>query len=248
MAEGRHKMLEKALQILELIAKEPDGMSFTTITNALEMPKSSAHSLISTFESMGYLDKDEYSSKYKIGLKAFEIGCTFSENDGFYTHVNAVLKELVDEIDETAHLATLDGTDVVYINKRDCSHAVRMISHIGKRVPAHATAIGKAILASKTDQEILELYTSENLPALTSYTINSRSGLIEELHRIRERGISTEKEESTPGIQCLALHVENDKIQSDIAISIAVPISRAGEGMERFEQPILRAKEKLQKM
>lgn len=248
MKENRHKMLEKALCILELVAGEEDGLLFTDIVDRLEIPKSSAHSLLFTLESMGYLEKKESTKKYRVGLKAFEIGSAFSERDGLYRYVKEILKELVEEVGETAHYATLDGVDVVYLNKYDCSHVVRMISHIGKRVPAHATAIGKAILAAKENEEIIRLYQQEELPVLTENTIKTRTKLIQCLERIRYTGFALEKEESTPGIQCIAVGVKNDKLQQNIAISIAVPISRAGDGMLRLKDPILRAKKKLESL
>ena len=243
---NRHHMLEKALNILELISKEEAGLTFSDITMELGIAKSSAHSLLYTFEDMGYVRKDRDSGKYKIGLKTFEIGSSFFQSGGINKYVHDVLKELVEEVGETAHLAALSGSDIVYIDKYDCSHAVRMISQIGKRVMAHATAIGKAILAYKDFDEIDRLYQDENLPVMTENTIGSKTRLMAELKEIRRTGFSTETEESTPGIQCVAVCVVNEKIKDDMAMSIAVPLSRSGGSIERFKEPILRAKEKLE--
>lgn len=245
MGESNHRILEKALHILEYVARE-NGPGFSQITSDLKLANSTSHSLLTTFVNMGYLEKDEATLKYRIGLKAFEIGMTFTQNGGIYKYMDDVLKELVDEVDETSHIATLDGTNVVYIAKRDCSHAVRMISQIGKQVPAHATAIGKAILSCKTGDELQQLYPMEALPAITEATITQRTALITELGSIRDEGFATEKEESTPGIQCISVSVNNDRIQKDMAISIAVPISRVQNGMEKFKLPLLKAKRKLE--
>ena len=242
----RHRMLEKALFILEYVAKYPEGVSFTQICTAMSIPKSSAHNLLFTFENMGYLQKNPEKGVYKIGLKAFETGSTFLENNGIYNYSRELLKSLVDEVGETAHLATLDGTDVLYINKFDCSHAVRMISNIGKRVPAHATAIGKAVLAARNDEEIKKIYPDENLLKMTKNTIVSRTKLLKELNEIRKNGFATEQEESTPGIRCIAILVDDYRMYPELSISIAVPLSRAKSGMKRFEIPLIRAKEKLQ--
>lgn len=246
MGENRHRILEKALNILELVAKEEEGPTFSQITTALNLANSTSHSLLATFVDMGYLEKDEDTLRYRIGLKAFEVGVVFSQKGGVFKYMDTVLKELVEEVDETAHIAALDNTDIVYMAKHDCSHAVRMISQIGKRVPAHATAIGKAILTNKSEEALKQLYPNQLLPALTENTISSRAALEEELDKIRKTGFSTEKEESTPGIQCIAVAVKNDRIQKDIAISIAVPIPRVQGGMQRFKEPILKAKRKLE--
>lgn len=245
---NRHHMLEKALNILELISKEETGLTFSDITTELGVAKSSAHSLLFTFEDMGYIYKDPDSGRYKIDLKAFEIGSTFFQSGGLNKYVNDILRELVEEVGETAHLATLSGSEIVYIDKYDCSHAVRMISQVGKRVMAHSTAIGKAILANKLPREIDEIYKEESLPVLTEKTISSKTELVAALQKIRQTGFSTETEESTPGIQCIAVYVENRKIKDNMAISVAVPISRSGGSMEKFKEPLLKAKKRLEEL
>lgn len=240
-----HKMLEKALWMLELAAESDNGVTTSQVCAALDMPKSSVFNLLNTFANMGYLDKNADTGRFSIGLKVFELGSGFLQKNDNYTYMYDVLKKLVDEVGETAHMAILDGRDIVYINKYDCSHAVRMISNIGKRVPAHATAIGKALLSALTDDEIRQLYRGTSLQALTPNTITTIEGLLQNIQTIRETGFATECEESTPSVQCIAVPVFSQRSSFKTAISISVPLSRSPMGLDSFKAPLLEAKKQL---
>ncbi|MDR1901291.1 MAG: helix-turn-helix domain-containing protein, partial [Treponema sp.] len=132
---ANHNMLERALSILEYISEQNSGISFTEICTRFSMPKSSAHSLVNTLYNLNYLAKNK-ENRFSIGFKAFEVGSKFIENTDIYVHSRNVLYTLVDKVDETAHIAFLDGSEIIYLNKCECSHALRMISSVGKRVPA----------------------------------------------------------------------------------------------------------------
>lgn len=244
--EGNHKVLEKALLILEQISVNPQGMTMTELSQMLGIPKSSVHGLLATFANMGYLRKEQNSGRFFMGLKSFELGMKFVDNNEFYRYSRDVLETLVGSTGETAHMAILEGRDVVYISKFDCAHAVRMISHIGKRIPAHATAIGKALLSGKTDDEIRLLYANDPLPRITDNTICDPDALLEQVRQARQSGFALEREESTPGVRCIAVPVADRSGAVVAAISISVPLLRWGDDFERFKQPLTDAKYRMQ--
>lgn len=240
-----HKMLEKALFILEMASQYQDGISLSMVCAELNMPKSSAFNLLNTFANMGYLNKNPDSGRFTIGLKVFELGSSFIQNNDNYAYVYDVLRKLVQEVGETAHMAVLDGRDIVYINKYDCSHSVRMISNIGKRVPAHATALGKALLTALSDEEIKALYKNSKLATLTPNTISTVDELLQNLADIRAAGFATECEESTPGVQCIAIPVFSPRSNFKTGISISVPLSRSEDGLDKYKEPLTEAKKQL---
>ena len=240
-----HRMLEIALSMLEYISTRPDGASFTDICLTFSAPKSSTHSLLSTMERMGYLQKDT-SNKYFIGLKAFELGSRFIENNDFYAYSRKVLSELVTELGETAHVAILEGCDVVYLSKFEFDNIIRMVSGIGKRIPAHASAVGKVLLSGKTDQELKDMYGGEKLKKLTDNTIDDLSILISQLEEIRRTGFGYEQEESSIGIRCIAVPVRDSTGKIALGMSISVPVRKGN--LDHFKPALLNVKKKMERI
>ena len=235
-------MLELSLKILEAVANSRSGMTVSDVYSMFGMPKSSASILLWTFVNLNYMTRDK-AGFFHIGPKALEIGSHFVEYEEGYAYAGRVLDDLVKEVGETAHLGILNGTDVVYVCKSDCIHAVRMISQIGKQVPAHATALGKALLSTKTDSEIRSMYKDKPLEQLTSNTIVSLDKLIKQLHQIRSEGFAMEREESTEGVSCIAIPLRGKIRGGAAAVSVSVPIIRLSEGLERFKKPLSEAGE-----
>lgn len=245
MSEKNHKILEKSLKILDYVSRN-NGVSLTEICNFVDIPKSSAHILLNTFVNMYYMKKDK-NGLYTIDVGLFELGTRYVDNNDFFTTAREVLEGIVNTIDETAHLAVLDGTDAVYVCKYECSHTVRMVSFVGKRLPAHGAAIGKALLSGRSDDEIRILYQGKTLEKFTANTIDSLDVLMAQLHEIRLSGFAVEHEESTPGVECIAVPIINRHTgQVEAAISISVPVSRSMGDMEKFKAPLMGAKRSLE--
>ena len=248
MGTENHRILEKSMRMLEVVSNHPEGISLTDLCAEVDVAKGSAHSLLTTLVNMGYLRRDPRTSLYTVSLKTFEVGARFVENNRHFRYAREVLENLVASIRQTAHMAVLDGTDVIYIHKVDCSHAIRMVSIIGRRIPAHATAIGKALLADYTNEQVRALYEGKPLARLTENTISDLDALIEQLEQVRLKGYAYEKGESTIGIECVAVAVGRADDPTHTAISISVPINPARADMSEYITPILEAKQYLQVM
>jgi DNA-binding IclR family transcriptional regulator len=137
---------------------------------------------------------------------------------------------LAAEFGETVHLGRLDGPNVVYMAKRESIHPLRLFSAIGRRLPAHATALGKALLAERGDAEVAAILPSP-LPRLTARTLVTPRELGDDIKATRERGYAVDREENTDGIVCIAMAVPLRKPAND-AISLSIPISRLAGGVE----------------
>lgn len=247
MEVKNHRMLEKALQMLEYISNQSDGVSLPELCQKLQMPKSSAYNLLMTFVNMGYVKRSN-SNRFVIGLKTFEIGSNFLENNDFSLYSRDVLSKLANQVNETAHLAILDGTDVLYLSKCEGSAMPRMSSDIGKRLPAHATALGKVLLSNKTNQELRALYGLGDLKRLTPNTIVKLEPLLKQLDDIRKSGFAYEKEESTFGIQCIAVPVREPSGGICLGLSLSVPIAKTEQELESMKAPLLEAKSQLERV
>ena len=125
------------------------------------------------------------------------------------------------------HVALLDGTDVVYIAKQDSTHPVRMVSAVGRRLPAHCTGVGKMLLSSLTPEALAARYPADRpLPGMTAHSIRSVSQLRSELARVRTAGIAYDDCESNDTVCCVAAGVYDHAGVMVAAISISVPTLR----------------------
>jgi DNA-binding IclR family transcriptional regulator len=219
------KSAARVLEILELMSSgDRPRRSLGDIAATLSIPKSSLHGILRTMQSHGWVEVDASGSLYSLGLSSLRTGTAYLEGDDVTALATPVLDRLADETGETVHLGRLDGVDVVYLAKRESRHALRMFSAVGRRLPAHATALGKAILATFNDDEVLRRLNWP-LERLTESTIVEPEALLAELRTIRERGWSLDDGENASDIRCVAVALTSTRPGSD-ALSCSVPISR----------------------
>ena len=241
-----HRMLEKSLQILEYISQHTEGKTLAEICAFVEMPKSSVHSIVHTLANLGYVNAKKPEGVYTVGLKCFEIGSRYLNDKAFFQQVKKVLAKVSSAFNETTHFALLDALEVVYTHKFESTQAIRMVSSIGKRNPAHATALGKAILSTFSDEEIMALYDGIPLISLTEKTVVCLEVLLDQIRKIRQSGVAYESGESTPGIKCYAVPIRTPYKALRAAMSISIPLFRVEDGNERYVQELLEAKADLE--
>jgi DNA-binding IclR family transcriptional regulator len=218
------KSADRTLEVLEALAGSPARRGLGELARDLGIPKSSLHGLLRTMMQRGWVEADATGTRFGLGVRALQVGAAYVDADDSVGLLAGVLDELADEFGETVHLGRLDGGDVVYLAKRESRHPLRLFSAIGRRLPAHATALGKALLADRPDAEVDALLTWP-LRNLTRHTITERGALHEELGRIRARGYAVDHEENTDGIVCFAVAVPLRSPATD-AISVSAPASR----------------------
>jgi IclR family transcriptional regulator, KDG regulon repressor len=221
------KSLTRGLEILEVLASHPDGLTLSEICRRLGLPKSSAHALLQSLLAHRYLMNGRRDRTYRLGPRLFQLGNAYVHGIDLVGEGQEVVRAISRRCDETVHLATLHGRDVVYVAKEEGTSAVRMVSAIGKRFPAHGTGVGKMLLSALSEEEFAELYPPTQPPEqLTTNTIAALPALRAELAAIRERGYADDDEESTAGLGCVAAPVYDAGGQMVAAMSISVPLSR----------------------
>jgi DNA-binding IclR family transcriptional regulator len=245
MPGKNHRLLEQSFEIISFIASKAESVSFKEICDNIELPKSTVHNLVQTLVNLNILEKKDDSGKFIIGLKCFELGNAYLSSNPFYNQAKEIIEAISIKCNETTHFAILNGTDVVYLYKFDSTQPLRIFSHVGKRVPAHATAIGKALLSGYTDQEIRKMYPDPVLPSMTPNTITSVYVLLEQLREIRRTNVAYEKEESSPYVQCYAVPILNRQGFPVAGISISTPIYREENDTKKLVSILLEAKELL---
>lgn len=220
--DGEVKSAARTIAVLELLANEPGALTLTAIAAQLPMPISSLHQLLKTLVATGWL-AIPIPGRYTIGVRALLTGISFIERDPVVQATRPVLSALRSELDETMHLARLEGSKIVYLASRESEHQLRTVSRVGQSVPAHATALGKAALATLDDAEVRDLL-SDPLERLTEHTIRDVDELIGELRDIRARGWAEEHEESILGTGCVAVAIP--RFSPPYVISCSVPLTR----------------------
>jgi DNA-binding IclR family transcriptional regulator/ABC-type xylose transport system substrate-binding protein len=224
-ATGAARSAERALDILELLSGRSDGLTLSEIAQELAIPPSSLHGILRVLATRRYLASPDVKRRYQLGAKVLELGAGYLRVSGLFTEARRVMRDLADATQETVQLAILEGSSVLYLDTIDGSHPVRMISPIGERLPAHATAAGKILLSLLSDREIEELYRHAPLEQYTWRTATSIADLLREIEEIRILGIARDTEEYAEGLNCVATAVA-DRAGRATAISVSVPTAR----------------------
>ncbi|MET9698055.1 IclR family transcriptional regulator [Streptomyces sp. NPDC006529] len=225
------KSAVRTVRLLEHFAARPGLHSLADIQHDLGLPKSSLYMLLRTLVGMGWVETDAQGTRYGIGVRALLVGSSYIDGDEVVAAARPTLDRLSDGTTETIHLARLDGTSVVYLATRQSQHYLRPFTRVGRRLPVHSTALGKALLATHTDEEV-RLLLPERLEAVTQHTITDREALIEELALVREQGYAVDREENTLGLRCFGVAVPYRTPARD-AVSCSVPVARLTPGHER---------------
>ncbi|MEU5090231.1 IclR family transcriptional regulator [Streptomyces sp. NPDC021356] len=216
------KSAARTVELLELLAARGDRPArLQELADALGAPRSSMYALLQTLVSRGWVRTDVTGSLYGIGIHALLTGTGYLDSDPRVGLVRPYLDEASEALGETIHLGRLDGRDVAYLATRESHEYLRTISRVGRRLPAHAGALGKALLAERADADLPD----GPYEALTAHTRTGRDALAADLARVRERGYSVDREESVPGIAGFGFALRYDTPALD-AISCSVPVAR----------------------
>ena len=235
------KSADRALRILELLSTRTKPATLTELSRELDIPASSLHGLLRTMQRRMWLEVDDTNTRFGLGIQALLVGSSYTRADDQVARAGAVLDWLNEVTGETVHYGRLEGAHVIYLAKRESRYQLRIYSAVGKRIPAHAASLGKAILAEGTDEEAVARLQWP-LARLTRNTLGTEEALLADLEMARSRGYATELEESDYGLGCVGVAVPGRAPQSD-AISVAVPTARLDpERMEQLAATLLEAK------
>lgn len=218
----------RALDILELFLDDSETLSVPDVTAQLGLPRTTAHELVSTLVARGYLrPASGLPSRYQLGVKVLQLGSVYAERVDLVRLGQEAAAALAKDCDETAQVAILDGAEIVYIAKADSTRPFRMVSAVGRRLPANCTALGKMLLSKLADAELDTLYAGVRpLPAMTPKSITSLEELRVALRGVRRAGIAMENCESNGDVACVAAPVYDRTGEMVAAMSISLPASR----------------------
>ncbi len=233
------KSARRAIGLLETFAANPAWSSLAELHARTGVPRSSLHGLLRTLRDAGWIEADAGGTRFRLGVRALICGTAYLDRDPVMPYATDALERLRERSGYTAHYARLCGDQVVYLETRESRHSQHLVSRVGRTLPAHATALGKALLAELTEAETSALLPA-TLPPLTEHTVTSRDVLLAQLARIRTDGHATEHEEGTLGVACSAAVVPY-RIPATDALSCSMPAHQATEAEAQRVGALLRA-------
>jgi len=236
--------LEKAHAVIRLVAEEPAQLKLTDLCKRLDISKSSMFSLLQTMETLQWLDRDR-SDTYTLGMHFGMMGNAFFRQ---YDLIDAFRKEApayMRIMNESIQLASLEGTEIVYMAKEAAPSLVQMVSGPGTRLPAHATGLGKMLLSAFDEAQLDLLYPGGPLTSLTPFTLKTKEELLEQLTVIRRQGYAWDLQEGVMGFNCIAAPVYQSGNKMIAAISFSMPLHNWEEKRDKALKAILSLANKL---
>ena len=216
--------LERGLAILGCFTPKRPVLGIADIADELGMSRSTTHRYVITLVALGYLEQGA-SRKYRLGLRVTDLGMSALNSTGLREHAHPYLEELRQRSSYTTSLAVLDATDILYVDRvrsyRRGQSKIDLDLHTGSRLPAHATAMGKLLLANLPDPEQRELITEMKLTKHAPNTITSKKALREELEEIHTAGFAVADQELALDLYTIAAPIRNDARDTVAAINLA---------------------------
>ena len=232
--------IAKGLAVLEWLVRQQRDCRVTEVAQAFGLARSNAHRTLQTLVECGWAQRDEATSTYRPSLRLFELGALVGAAANVTTLVRPYLARLSQATGETIHLATLEGAEVVYLDKFDSPLPVAAYSRVGGRAPAYCVASGKAMLAAaRLDMPGLRRLLG-TLVAHTPNSITDFQTLRAELQQTQARGYAENREEWRLGVCGLGAPVFNARGEAVAAVGMSVPSIRFGRGQSRsFAEQLL---------
>lgn len=228
----------KVLVMLDAFRGPKGVLGVTELARAVGVPKSTAHRLLSIMVEGGFVRKID--SRYCLTERLFEVGnragSTAIRSTGLRRRAMPYLTELYTGSRGTVHLATLSGTDVLYLEKLFGHDTACASTTVGARRPAHATALGKAMLAYSPDAQV-ELMTGAPLRRFTARTLHTTAQLEQELERVRDDGVAHDDGELQEGLQCIAVPIFD--VSTGIPVAAVSVSSFRSQTLNRYASQLL---------
>jgi len=222
----RVQVLDRTVAILEELSKASPGMGLPELCKRVDLHKSTVHRLLTVLEGHRLVDRAPSDGKYRLGLRLFELGSKAVSRLDVRERARPYLHRLAYETGETTHLCIPDQGDVLYLEKVESEHTIRIPSSVGRRHPSHCTAVGKALLACMTEHELDEWVKKHGLRRYTANTYVTPRQLKEHLQTVRRQGFAVDNEEIEEGVKCVGAPVRDYTGKAVASISIAGPAFR----------------------
>lgn len=239
------QVLERALDLLELLAQADSGMSLSELARAAELSKATVHRILATLRQRGYVEQNHYGT-YEVGPKLIEtVSCHINALD-LTTESRPYLAELRKTLDLTTHLGILDGPYVVYVERISLFPGIRLYTQVGYRSPAYCSSMGKCLLACLSGERLDEILEQCAFESFTRNTCRSKREFRQLLRQVRQQGWAMDDEEYQLGHRCIGAPVFDYHGDAVAAISASGTTSDITEAsFEKVKNEVIQTAKKI---
>jgi IclR family acetate operon transcriptional repressor len=227
--------LDRAFAILEIMADAGGVIGLSQLAAEAKLPLATIHRLVRTLVDLGYV-RQEPSRQYSLGPRLMRLAESSTKLVG--TIASPYMSTVVDALGESVNLAVLDGDEIVYVAQvQPSNNFMRMFTEVGRRTMPHTTAVGKAILADRTERDVRALLQRTGMPRRTEHTITSPDEFVADLEQTRKQGYAIDDGEQEVGVRCVAVAVPG--APRPMALSMSGPLTRMTDDMVERAAPKL---------
>jgi IclR family acetate operon transcriptional repressor len=223
---GAVQSVDRAMLLLEALGEDEEGYRLTDLAIRTGLSPSTAHRLLTTLEKRRFVAFDQSDNMWHIGRQSFAIGSAFIRRRNFVAPALPFLRRLRDLTHETANLGIVDDGEVIVLTQVESREIMRAITKVGGRVPMVTSGIGKAILATYADEEVVAIIQRHGMKRLTPKSVVRAGELRNTLETVRRDGYAIDDQEFLMGLRCVAAVVYNDQAEALAAISVSGLASR----------------------
>jgi len=224
--DGGVQSVDRALSIIEVLAEDDEGYRLSDLAIRTGLSTSTVHRLLATLEKRRFVQFDRSELKWHVGAQSFSVGATLTQRRNFTAQSMPYLRKLRDQTRETANLAVVDDESIIVLTRMESREIMRSLTKVGGRVAMVASGVGKAVLATYSDEDVNAIIRRQGMPRLTEKSIVRPSDLFRELEAVRRQGYAVDDEEARIGLRCVAAVVFSDCSEPLAAISVSGMTSR----------------------
>jgi len=214
------KVLDKAIDLIEIISRDPRGLKLSEITNKSGLNKTTAYRILSTMLDRKFLEKDE-NGYYRIGSKMLEVISYYISKLELQTESRPYLWQLTNKLQLSAILAVFYKNESILVDKMEFIHDHANFNDFGIRLPVYSTAYGKCLMATMSSVELDYLFEEIELVKLTDYTLTSKEQILKELKQIKKLGYAMDNEEHEYNERCIAAPIYDYRGEAIAAITVS---------------------------
>jgi IclR family acetate operon transcriptional repressor len=217
------KTLDTALKLLKLFESDDLTLSVTEIADASGLPKSKVSRLLASFRANGFLEQDEQTRRYRIGLAAFELGSNYVKSQPLAHEALPVLRHVVEQTGHSTTLSVMRDDLILHLLAVEGPHYIDGRWRVGNRLPYHATSAGKVLLAGMPSANVASFIARHPPVQITPSTVCDPAILRRQIDDVRNRGVSITRGESAPGLAAIAVPVLGRSNQTVAALGLIIP-------------------------
>lgn len=234
-ARGRQfvQSLERGLGVIRALSMPGPGRTLSDVARDTGLTRASARRFLLTLEELGYVRSDD--RRFALTPRVLELGYAFLSSLTLPQLAQPHLRELVEHVHESSSVSVLDGADIVYVAREPTQRIMTVAISVGTRFPAHATSMGRVLLAGLSDGKLDAFLQTAELRALTAATVTDKDRLRTELDRVRRQGWALVDQELEHGLRSIAVPLRGQNGDVVAAMNLSTQASRRTTAAVRRE-------------